>query len=250
MNSLKRATALMIVLFLLLPAAVSGESPAVFTLIPEAEQRMRYDCVFCENDWPEDIRDEMTARFPGARVIRGILYDWQPLAGDMLTVVFAACETDGGKILAGAWACQDEWHIQIISDRFFREDRQFDIVMKPDHNAEGLVTLYQPAVRYGGEWFVFQPDGRFGFRFAYYERENDWDEDCPDDTRMRVEISEGRDADGRPERCFVISACRIGDFRRELRRGRILDSFDTDMIDASTFPTTFGEVQALCEPNG
>lgn len=246
-----RVPALLLALFLCLPLTAAGEGgPDAYTLIPEAEQRMRYDCVSFESAWPEDIRDAMEICFPGAAPVRGILCVWQPLMGDEMPFVFAACVTDGREALLGAWADGGQWRAQIISDRFFRPGQAYDIVMKPDHNAEGLVTLYQPAVRYDGEWFVFQPGRRDGFRFAYYERETSWAEDCPENTSMVVEIFENRDAFGRSEKVFAVSSHRIGDFKHEIRRGRISDAFDTDMIDASTFPTTLEEVFAMCEPNG
>ena len=251
MNCIKRIWVLMLILFLILPAAMSGEDTLVteaYTLIPEADQRMRYDCVSFRDAWPDPIRDEMTALFGEERVIEGIYYVWQALIGDSMPIVFAACESGGRKTLVGAWYHGDIWTAQIISDRFFRPDRSFDIVMKPFYNAEGCVTYYLPAVRYDGEWFAFQPTVS-GFLFSCYEREEDWAEDSPDGQHMVVEILDTL-ANGNNEKWFVISVSEIGDYKRELWRGRILDSFDTDMIDAAAFPATFGEVQALCEPNG
>lgn len=248
----KRIPAIMLAVFLMYTAAATGEGMAdaeIYTLIPEAEQRMRYDCVSFQNDWPEVIRDEMNAFFSECRVIEGIYYEWQALIGDPMPIVFAACECEEQKKLVGAWYYNYEWTAQIISDCFFRPDQDFSIMMKPDYNAEGRITLYQPAVQYDGEWFVFQPGGR-GFNFSYYERERNWAEDCPDDTSMVIEIFEGRNASGNMEIYFAVSTHRIGDFKREIWRGRIRDSFDTDMIDASVFPTTIDEVWTYCEPNG
>ena len=246
-----RSLGLFLALILCLPLAAAGEgAPDAYTLIPEAEQRMRYDCVSFESAWPEEIREDMETCFPGAVPVRGIYCVWQPLAGDGLPFMFASCVTGGREALLGAWADGGTWRAQIISDRFFRPGQAYGIGMKPFHNAQGRVMLYQPAVRYDGEWFVFQPVRRDGFLFAYYERETSWAEDCPENTSMVVEILESRDASGRPETYFAVSSHRIGDFRYEIRRGRISDAFDTDMIDASTFPTTLEEVFALCEPNG
>ncbi|MBQ7182727.1 MAG: hypothetical protein IJR97_01980 [Clostridia bacterium] len=244
---------LFLAFILCLPLAAAGEGApdgGAYTLIPEAEQRMRYDCVSFADAWPQDIRDAMEACFPGAAPVRGIYCVWQPLAGDEMPFMFAACVTDGREALLGAWADGGTWRAQIISDRFFRPGQVYGIGMKPDHDAQGRVTLYQPAVRYDGEWFVFQPVRRDGFRFAYYERETSWAEDCPENTSMVVQILESRDASGRPETYFTVSSHRIGDFKYEIWRGRISDNFDTDMIDASTFPVTLEEVFALCEPNG
>ena len=247
----KRILAIMLAVFLMCTAGATGEGMVdaeIYTLIPEAEQRMRYECLSFHNTWPEAIRDEMNDLFPGHQLIEGIYYKWQALIGDLLPIVFAACECEGQKKLVGAWYYNNEWTAEIISDCFFRSDQTFSIKMKPGHNAEGMIAMYQPAIQYDGEWFVFQPTGR-GFIFSYYERERDWAEDCPDDS-MVVEIFEGRDASGRVEKCFVVSSYRIGDFKREMWRGRIRDSFDTDMIDASVFPTTIDEVWTYCEPNG
>ncbi len=252
MMQIRKWLLFILVLVLCLSAFSCAEEASpdgTFALVPEDDQRMSYRGVSFSDAWPESIAAGMADCFPGERVIAGLYYVWQPLAGDPLPVVFAACVSEGGEKLVGAWHDRDKWNAQIISDRFFRPGQEFGIVMKPDHNMEGRVKVYQPAVRYDGEWFVFQP-GSLGFVFDYYERERDWAEDCPDGAHMVIEIVSGRDAKGREEISLIVYSKSAGQCKTELFRGRCGPSFGTEAIDAAAFPTTLEEAYAYCEPNG
>ncbi len=252
MTIIRKTIAILIAIFLFIPAAADASDRAVtesFILIPEAEQRLRYDCTYFRNDWPENIRTEMTERFKEDQVISGVYFQFGSyLINEPVPIVFAACSFNGQKKLVGAWYFKDQWSAQIISDHFFRREQEFNIVMKPDLNMAGRIISYKPAVQYNGEWFAFTATGR-GFLFAYYEREKIPDDDMSGDVRTVVEIG-NRDINGKDEKCFIVSSHWIGHEWTETYCGKILDTFDTDMIDAATFPRTLEEVWECCEPNG
>ncbi len=246
-----RWLALVLGLLLLLPAVSCAEEAAAagaFSLVPEGDQRMRYDGVSFSDAWPEDIAADMADFFPGERVVSGIRYRWQPLAGGPVTIVFAACGSEGPEKLIGAWYSDGKWSAQTISDCFFRPGQEFGIVMKPRHNMEGSVMAYLPAVQYDGEWFVFMP-GSLGFIFDCYERERDWAEDCPDGAHLVIEIG-SRDVGGKAENCLILYEWMPGRGKTEFWHGKTDLFFDTGMIDAAAFPSTVEEAFACCEPNG
>ncbi len=247
-----KGMAVLLALLLLLPVfAHAGEAAAErFDLVPDGDQRMRYEGVFFSAAWPDEIADDMAACFPGERVMSGVYYVWQPVAGGPLPIVFAACGAGEAEKLVGAWHSGGKWNTQIISDRFFRPGEDFDIVMKPGLDMEGRVRYYQPAVRYGGEWFAFGPSGYYGFRFDHYERERDWAADCPEGAHMIIELLSGRDAAGRDEQSLIVYSRTPGQGKTEIWRGRTDASLDGSGIDAAAFPSTLEEAYACCEPNG
>ena len=242
---------LLFLVFCILPCCASlAEAPLAEsrTLITEDVPGMRYDCVFFRNAWPEDILTAMTECFPDDAPIRGVYYIWRTITGAEIPIVFASCGSGDRMKLTGAWYFEDQWNSQVISDRFFRSEQEFDIVMKQEYTMAGLVKAYLPAVAYDGEWFAFYP-GKSGFTFANYERERGWAVDCPEGAHMVAEIW-NTVLNGTPERVFVVYSSLIGHGKTEIWRGTILQSFDTEMLDTSVFPVTLEDIMACCEPSG
>ena len=143
---------LLICFVLLLSYAASAENCVLVT----DDRRMCYDCVFFDDAWPGDIRDDMERLFPALQVLHGVKVLWHPLAGNDLPHVFAVLSRDDALLLAGAQKPQGLWEGGIISDHFFKPGDDPAISMVPWQTMSGNVDSYNPTVVFGEEAFVFQ----------------------------------------------------------------------------------------------
>lgn len=228
---------LLICFVLLLSYAASAENCVLET----DDRRMCYDCVFFDDAWPGDIRDDMKRLFPALQVLHGVKVLWHPLAGNDLPYVFAVLSKDDALLLAGAQKPQGLWEGGIISDHFFKPGDDPAISMVPWQTMSGNVDSYNPAVVFGEEAFVFSRTNQ-GFRFDRYERPADAREDEAQDTRIQIRLWEEWNGTTHLEFCTGTGAD-----SSLVYSGTTVVPLD---ISTVTFPTDLEAVQALCEPNG